>query len=53
MRSMVGAVALVSLGVGGLFLALPRLTAYVLSGASFALAAVAAWLFVRRRWPSQ
>jgi cardiolipin synthase len=48
-RSIAGALLFVSLGAGVLFVALPRMMAYALAAASFGLAALAAWEFLRRR----
>ncbi len=48
-RSIGGALVFTFLGIGALFLALPRIMAYVLAVLAFWLGGLAAWEFLRRR----
>ncbi len=48
-RSIAGAITFASVGGGVLFLTLPRVMAYVLAAASFALGLTAMWRYLQRR----
>jgi cardiolipin synthase len=48
-RSLLGTAVGVTLGIGALFIALPRVMSYLVAGGSLLLAGLALWVFFRRR----